>query len=255
MSLSVFSWFFTKIDLLLTWKKNLIYLMIIIAWNTHTSSIKHFFVLLRFKVSPLRLEKMVWPYPIFVFLKFLEFSHIHTSNLEFHCSKIWSVVSPLFISGMESIVFFQTFKPLDNVCFICLITIITTTRNCVHSQKPSSSIFHYIIIKKSTFSKLSYLTTNWIVFWTSKVYCLRLWVAMVMSYMSGTVIFMVTWYGSWPWLRVCSSNPHGDLTKNRLKSLLLTLNTLTCSSYVRVLVIYKDPNLSIKLLESLLTTL
>ena len=91
---------------------------------------------------------------------------------------------------------------------------------------------HYIIIKKSTFTKLSYLTTNWIIFWTNKVYFLRLWVAMVMSYMSGIVIFMVKWCGTQPWLRVYGSNPPGDLTKNRQKLLLLTLNTLTCSNYV-----------------------
>ena len=47
-----------------------------------------------------------------------------------------------------------------------------------------------------------------------------------------------------------------DMTKNRLKLLLLTLNTLTCSNYVsQFLVIYNNPDLSIKLLDSLLTTL
>ena len=173
----------------------------------------------------------MWPYLIFVFLKFLEFLRIHASNLEFDWSKIWSVVHPVF-SRMESLVFFQTFKPLDDICVVYPTTIITSTSHCLHSQKPSTNTFHYTIIKKSTFSKLSCLTTNWIIFWTSKVYFLRLWVAMVMSYISGTVIFMVKWYGTWPWSRVCSSNPHGDLTKSRLKLLLLTLNTLTYSNHV-----------------------
>ena len=159
-----------------------------------------------------------------------------------------NVVHPVF-SRMESLVFFQTFKPLDGVCLIRPTTIITSTSHCMHSQKPSTNIFHYIIIKKSIFSKLSYLTTSWIIFWTSKVYFLRLWVAMVTSHMSDIVISMVKWYGTQPWLRVCSSNVHGDLTKNKLKLLLLPLNT--CQFFV----IYYDPNLTTKLLDSLLTTL
>ena len=55
---------------------------------------------------------------------------------------------------------------------------------------------------------------------------------MITSYMSGIVIFMVKWYDTRPGLRVSVSNPQGDLTKNRLKLLLSTLNTLTCSNYV-----------------------
>ena len=74
----------------------------------------------------------------------------------------------------------------------------------------SFSLFH---IERSTFSKLSYLTTNWIIFWTSKVYFLKLWVAMVMYYMSDIVIFMVKFYGTRPPLRVCGSNPHWNLTQ------------------------------------------
>ena len=142
----------------------------IIRQTTHRSSIKYFFVLLRSKLSLWRSENMLWSYQIFILIKFLEFPHVYTliSNLEFHWSKIESVVHPIF-SRMESLVFFQTFKPLD-VFVVCLITIITSKGHCVHSQKPLSSIFQYIIIKNSTFSKLSYLTTNWIIFWTSKVY-------------------------------------------------------------------------------------
>ena len=55
---------------------------------------------------------------------------------------------------------------------------------------------------------------------------------MITSYMSGIVIFMVKWYDTRPGLRVSVPNRQGDLTKNRLKLLLLTLNTLTCSNYV-----------------------
>ena len=55
---------------------------------------------------------------------------------------------------------------------------------------------------------------------------------MITSYMSGIVIFVVKWYGTRPRSRVCGSIPHGDLTENRLKSLSLTLNTLTCSNYI-----------------------
>ena len=87
------------------------------------------------------------------------------------------------------------------------------------------SLYHN---QKSTFLKLSYFTTNW----TSKVNFLRLWVVMITSYMSGIVIFMVKWYGTRSRSRVCGSILHGDLTENRLKSLSLTLNTLTCSNYV-----------------------
>ena len=87
------------------------------------------------------------------------------------------------------------------------------------------SLYHN---QKRTFLKLSYFTTNW----TSKVHFLRLWVVMITSYMSGIVIFMVKWYGTRPRSRVCRSILHGDLTENRLKSLSLTLNTLTCSNYV-----------------------
>ena len=47
-----------------------------------------------------------------------------------------------------------------------------------------------------------------------------------MSYISGIIIVMVNWYATRLWLRVCGSNPHGDLTKRRLKLLLLTLKTL-----------------------------
>ena len=42
--------------------------MIIIGQTTNTSSVKHFFVLLRSNIFLLRLEKMMWSYPIFVFL-------------------------------------------------------------------------------------------------------------------------------------------------------------------------------------------
>ena len=56
---------------------------------------------------------------------------------------------------------------------------------------------------------------------------------MVMSYISGIVIFMVKWYSTQPPLRVCGSN-HIDLIKSRLKLLLLTLNTLICSSFVQI---------------------
>ena len=132
--------------------------------------------------------------------------------------------STRYFSRTKSLVFFHTFKSLDDVCWLPLKHI-TSTSNCVHSQKPSSNIFHYIIIKKSTFSKLLYLITNWIKFWPDKAYFLRLWLWIFTSYMSVTVFFMVKWYGSQPWLRFWGSNLHGDLTKNRLKLLLLTLNT------------------------------
>lgn len=95
-------------------------------------------------------------------------------------------------------------------------------------------IFHYSIIKKLSFSKLTYLTTNWITFWTSEVYFFTFWVAMGMSYISGIVIFMVKWYSTQPPLRVCGSNPHIDLIKGRLKLLLLTSNTLICSNFVQI---------------------
>ena len=198
-------------------------------WQTrHMSSVKHFFVFLRSNDSLVRLKKMVWFYPTFDFLKSSEFAHIHTSNVEFYWSKskVWST---LILSRMESLVFFQAFKPLDDVCVVHPITIITSTSHCVPSLKPSSNIFYYSIVKKSTFS---YLIKNRIIFYTSKVYFSRLWVAMVTSYMSGIVIFIVKWYGTQPQLRVWGSNLHGDLTKNKLKLLLLTLNTLTCSDYI-----------------------
>ena len=189
-------------------------LMMIIGQTIHTSSVEHFFLLLRSNISFLSLEEMLWFYPIFLLIKFLEFPYVCASNLQFYWSKIWRVVHSVF-SMKESLVFFQTFKLLDDICVIHSITIITSTGHCMHSQKPLSNIFHYIIIKKSTFTKLSYLTTNWIIFWTRKVYFLRLWVAMVMSYMSGIVIFMVKWCGTQHWLRVYGSNPPGNLTKNR----------------------------------------
>ena len=58
------------------------------------------------------------------------------------------------------------------------------------------------------------------------------WVGMITSFMPGIGIFMAKWYGARPQLRVCGSNSHWDLTKNRLKLLSLTLNTLTYSNYV-----------------------
>ena len=39
--------------------------------------------------------------------------------LEFHWSKLWSVAHPN-LSRMESLMFFQTLKPLDDVCVISL---------------------------------------------------------------------------------------------------------------------------------------
>ena len=91
--------------------------VMIIRRTTHTTSVKNFFLLIRSKVSLVRSEKMLWSYPIFVFIKFSEFSHLHASNLEFHWSKVWSVVHPN-LSRMESLMFFQAFKPLDNVCVV-----------------------------------------------------------------------------------------------------------------------------------------
>ena len=63
-------------------------MMMISGWTTDTSSVKHFFVLLRSKISLSRSEKMLWSHSIFVLLKFLEFPCVHDSNLEFHWSKI-----------------------------------------------------------------------------------------------------------------------------------------------------------------------
>ena len=95
-------------------------MMMIIGWTTDTSSVKHFFVLLRSKVSLSRSEKMLWSNLIFVLLKFLEFPCVHDSNLEFNWSKIWSVIHPNFFR-METLVLFHTFKPLDDICAVCPI--------------------------------------------------------------------------------------------------------------------------------------
>ena len=57
----------------------------------------------------------------------------------------------LVYSRMESLVFFQTFKPIDDICVVCPTTIVTPTSLCMHSQKLSTNIFHYVIIKKYIF--------------------------------------------------------------------------------------------------------
>ena len=89
--------------------------------------------------------------PNFCFLlKLLEFPQVHASNLEFHWIKILSMVH-LVYSRMESLVFFQTFKPIDDICVVCPTTIVTPTSLCMHSQKLSTNIFHYVIIKKYIF--------------------------------------------------------------------------------------------------------
>ena len=95
------------------WRK----MMIITRRTTHTTSVKNFFVLIRSNVSLVRPEKMLWSYPIFVYIKFLEFSRIHTCHLEFHWSKVWIWFTPI-LSRMEFLVFFQIFKPLDGICVV-----------------------------------------------------------------------------------------------------------------------------------------
>ena len=94
-------------------------LTMIIAWITPTSSVKHFFVLLRNNISLLGPEKMLWLYLILVPIKFLEFPRVHTSNLQFHCFKISSVIRSDF-SMMESLLFLQTFNAFNDVGVICL---------------------------------------------------------------------------------------------------------------------------------------
>ena len=134
-------------------------LMMIIGQTTQMSSVKHFFLLLRPNISFLRLEEILWFYPIFLLIKYLEFPHVCASNLQFFLIKNTTCHPPhFFYEGVLNV--FQTFKPLDKVCVIHSITIITLTSHYIHSQKPLSNIFYYIIIKKSTFTKLSYLTTN-----------------------------------------------------------------------------------------------